>query len=276
MQNLFIGSQTGNAEAKDAYDKAMSTGTVQLPGGRLYQLPEWLQQQSAKAQAEGIGKAQGEVYQKFSDNGSKFEQTFQPQRNQLLELAHIYQNFQAGRGSEAIADLTGWANRVLPKGTQLPFVDGFDAAYKSAVQQAFSTLQDSGMQRAPRTGFAEALLTSARPDAAPAAIRKIMTDGLAYLDFNHDLYNKVGPRKDVNDALREFNSSHNFDDYVQKARKEVPMFKGITPDSLKMTTGENLYPDRPKGLPARTGWSASEGKWVAPDGTRYNPDGGKP
>jgi hypothetical protein len=161
-----------------------------------------------------------------------------------------------GRGGEETANLTGWANRfglggVLPAGWQTA-PGGFDSAIKVATMQAFGVLQDTpGLQRAPRTGLQETLLTSARPDADPTAAWNIITHGLATLDYNRDMHNYVNKNIsgiNVNKAVDEFSNAHDFQPYLEKARKEVPPnFKGITPDSYKTVTGKTLKKETATG-----------------------------
>ena len=77
----------------------------------------------------------------------------------------------------------------------------------------------------------------------------------------------------VNDALDKFTASHKIDDYVKQARKEIPMFKGITEEGLNTATGESMFPDKPAGLPQGSLWSPSRRQWRDPSGKVYDEDG---
>ena len=215
-------------------------------------------------------EAQKPIYQKFQEDKQKFAQNYDITRGQLGELSHIYANFQAGRSSEAQAELASWANAA---GFKLDQAAGFDSAMKSAMLQAFDQVNASGLQKAPRASLREAILTVASPTKDPAALRKIMADSMATLDYNHDLYGSVNSY-DTTKGVTGFADSHKYEDYVAKARKEIPMFKGITPETLKNTTGEDWpAPAMPSGLPSGTKYSPSTQKWWDPSGKSYNQDG---
>jgi hypothetical protein len=219
---------------------------------------------------KNILEAQKPIYQKFQEDKQKFEQNYDITRGQLGELSHIYSNFQAGRQSEAEADLASWANAA---GFKLPQAAGFDSAMKSAMLQAFDQVNASGLQKAPRASLREAILTVASPTKDPAALRKIMSDSMATLDYNHDLYNNVNSY-DTTKGVSQFTGTHKYEDYVKKAQQQIPMFKGITPETLKNTTGEEWpAPPLPKGLPSGTKYSPSTQKWWDPSGKSYNADG---
>jgi hypothetical protein len=217
-------------------------------------------------------EAQKPALQSYIENRQKFEQNYDQTRSEISELSNIYQHFQAGRSTEAQAELASWANAF---GIKLPQAAGFDAGMKSAIQQAFAAVANSGLQKAPRAGLREATMMVASPSRDPAALRKILTDQLATLDYNHDLYQNVpGHNLGVGDDIEGFTKAHKYEDYLGKARKEIPLFKGITPETLKTTTGEDWpAPALPSGLPAGTRWSPSQEKWFDPSGRAYDQTG---
>jgi hypothetical protein len=217
-------------------------------------------------------EAQKPALQSYIENRQKFEQNYDQTRSEISELSNIYQHFQAGRSTEAQAELASWANAF---GLKLPQAAGFDAGMKSAIQQAFAAVANSGLQKAPRAGLREATMMVASPSRDPAALRKILTDQLATLDYNHDLYQNVpGHNLSVSDDIEGFTKAHKYEDYLGKARKEIPLFKGITPETLKTTTGEDWpAPALPSGLPAGTRWSPSQEKWFDPSGRAYDQTG---
>jgi hypothetical protein len=236
-------------------------GQTGMAGGKL--VPGVLEQKN-------MIEAQKPIYQKFQEDKQKFAQNYDITRGQLGELSHIYANFQAGRQAEAESDLASWANAA---GFKLPQAAGFDSAMKSAMLQAFDQVNASGLQKAPRASLREAILTVASPTKDPAALRKIMSDSMATLDYNHDLYGSVNGY-DTTKGVTSFADSHKYEDYVKKAQGEIPMFKGITPETLKNTTGESWpAPPMPSGLPSGTKYSPSTQKWWDPSGKSYNADG---
>jgi len=230
---------------------------------------------SAKGQeavTSATTEAQKPALQEYITNRQKFEQNYDQTRSEISELSNIYQHFQAGRSTEAQAELASWANAF---GIKLPQAAGFDAGMKSAIQQAFAAVANSGLQKAPRAGLREATMMVASPSRDPAALRKILTDQLATLDYNHDLYQSIpGHNLNVGDDIEGFTKKAKYEDYLGKARKEIPMFKGITPETLKTATGEDWpAPALPSGLPAGTRYSPSQQKWFDPSGRAYDQNG---
>jgi hypothetical protein len=193
-------------------------------------------------------KAMTQNYEQYTKDDRTFNTNYAKNREMLTSLAPIYQAWKSGRGGEQVADLTGWANRfgiagVLPQGWQNSTA-GFDSAIKVATMQAFGVLQDTpGLQRAPRTGLQETLLTSARPEADPTAAWNIITHGLASLDYAHDMYGDVDKHMqgiNVDKQVNNFADQANFNSYLANARKEIPLFKGMTPDNYHSVTGAAL------------------------------------
>jgi hypothetical protein len=193
-------------------------------------------------------------FQEFQKDQSRFLRDYQSNKDMLVSLGRAFTRYQAGGGeaSRAIADLDGIAKKldienVLPANWRGDAA-GFALATKIATQAAFKVIQDSGANRAPRTGLQEALVTSARAEADPAANWKIITNGLATLEYAHDLYNNPDSFKsiNVNKNIAAFDASHPLDRYLDKAQKETPMFKGVTPKTYQMVTGKASLVQDPK------------------------------
>jgi hypothetical protein len=92
------------------------------------------------------------------------------------------------------------------------------------------------------------------------------------------MYNTIGTKQyDVSSGVSEFAKGHKWADYRDKARKEVPMFKGITPETLKTTTGEDMpvAPALPAGVPQGSQYSPSRKQFRDPSGKLYD-ETGKP
>ena len=202
--------------------------------------------------AKGIAGAGTKSYEKFNEAAQKFEEEYDTNRSRMAELNHIYSEFQSGRWKENIANLGG-----IMKSLGLPITEGmeknvagFDAALKAAVDTSFKQLQESGATKAPATGLREALLTSPRPEADPAANYKIQRDNLAAMDYKHDLYKDFmeSGATDINKFITDWKKdpAHKFDNYIKQAEKEMPPFKGMTKAGAKTTIGG--MPQSP-GLP---------------------------
>ena len=210
---------------------------------------------------------------KFREDGQKFMEDYQDNRYKLTALGDIYSKFQSGKGAEALSDLAGYAKRFgikLPESIGDPAA-GFDAAYKAATDQAFEQMKSSGASKAPATGLREALITSARPEADPAAVYKILTDKLAALDYSADMIQHVvkSGTRDVTNGVIDFQRNTKFNPYVENSRKEIPLPKGITEAGKGIVTSETKPvvingPDDIKNLERGT-------PFVIP----YGPDKGK-
>jgi hypothetical protein len=248
----------GDADAAITQGNALIEGAKNRAG-----IAKTVGEKTSEAEIE----AKKPALQEYITNRQKFEQTYDQTRSEAMELANIYQRFQAGRSTDPQGELASWANAF---GFKLPQAASFDAAYKSAVVQEFDRVNSSGLQKAPRSALREAQMMVANPTRDPAALRKIMTDQVAALDYQHDMYSSVpGHNLNVDDDMETFTKSHKYSDYLTKARKEVPLFKGITPETLKNTTGE----DWPSPLP-KTGAQPGE-RYSLPNGkvVRAQPDG---
>lgn len=236
-------------------EEAGKTQTVYDPDGNPVLVPGATYQQLA---ANGGGVVNGvpvtggqSPYMKaavennadFSKNGISFEKDFQQNTYALGSLAHIYQSYTGGRGADAVADLDSYAKQLgiegaLPKNWQNAS-GGFDAAYKTAVDQSFKQLAESGATKAPATGLREALLTTPRPDADPAARYKVITDKLAALNYSHDMYSSFfsGNDPNVGRALVNFQKTARYGDYVSAARNGTPLPAGMSPSAGAMVLG---------------------------------------
>jgi len=220
--------------------------------------------------AKGVAGAGTKAYEKFNESAQKFEEEYDTNRSRMAELNHIYSEFQSGRWKENIANLGGIAKSLgipLPKSWE-ENVAGFDAALKAAVDSSFKQLQESGATKAPATGLREALLTSPRPEADPAANYKIQRDNLAAMDYKHDLYKDFmeSGATDINKFITDWKKdpAHKFDNYIKRAEKEMPKFKGMTKEGARVTVG---------GLPDKEGLPTALKKFGQPfQRSKKNPD----
>jgi hypothetical protein len=253
----------GDADAAIAQGNALVEGAKNRAG-----IQKTIGEKTTEAEIE----AKKPALQEYVTNRQKFESTYDQTRSEIGELSTIYQHAQSGRSAEAQAELASWANAF---GFKLPQAASFDAGMKSAIQQAFAAVANSGLQKAPRAGLREATMMVASPTRDPAALRKILTDQLATLDYQHDMYSNVpGHNLNVDDDLERFTKEHKYEDYLKKARKEVPLFQGITPETLKNVTGEDWpAPPLPANLPAGTKYSPSQNKFYDPSGRAYDQTG---
>ena len=266
--NLIAQGKQDNQLRPGFGDDEIAKGTAQAEAAKAaWEKKAEIAAKGQEAVTSATTDAQKPILQAYLEDRRKFEGSYDTTRSEISELSNIYQHFQAGRSSEAKAELASWANAF---GFKFDQAASSDAAMKSAIQQAFAAVANSGLQKAPRAGLREATMMVASPTRDPAALRKILTDQLATLDYQHDMYSNVpGHNLNVDDDIEGFTKKAKYSDYLNKARKEVPIFKGITPETMKNVTGE----DWPGPVP-KTGAQPGE-RYSLPNGkvVRAQPDG---
>lgn len=177
----------------------------------------------------------------FAKSADQYLEEFDPQLQIIMDLSRIYQMGELGRGSEAIADLIGYARRVPYIGEilkdKLPDLVASqslsDQAKKESLTMAFKTIREAQAQRAPATALKEAVMTVANPEMAPEARWGLLTSQLGQELWkkaqNEDWINAGRP--DHSKYLIDWKKDpkHSIDNYVEQARKMIPEFKGVTP-----------------------------------------------
>ena len=177
----------------------------------------------------------------FAKAADQYLEEFDPQLQIIMDLSRIYQMGELGRGSEAIADLIGYARRVPYIGEilkdKLPDLVASqslsDQAKKESLTMAFKTIREAQAQRAPATALKEAVMTVANPEMAPEARWGLLTSQLGQELWkkaqNEDWINAGRP--DHSKYLIDWKKDpkHSIDNYVEQARKMIPEFKGVTP-----------------------------------------------
>jgi hypothetical protein len=176
-------------------------------------------------------EAKVKTYEAFNTDAMKHLKDSGVINYQLNSLAKIYDDYKSNRTASAVAELTSVMKAMgipLSKGFEAE-TGGFDAAMKTAVAQAFKTMQDNGANRAPATALRESLLTTPSPENDPAANYKIITEGIAANRYMTDMYSAFADsgEKNVNEFLSKWGKTHDFKAYVDKARNETPAFKGM-------------------------------------------------
>jgi hypothetical protein len=226
-----------------------------------------------EATATAQTTAQGKVLESYLDDKKKALTAYGQLNEGLDALSHSYSTYKGGRLNEAKAEIAGIISAL--GGPTLPQTAGYDVGTKQALLLAFNLVQASGLQRAPRAGLREAILTMPSPDKDPAALRRIITEMKATLEYNHKMYSSIKGGLNVDDQIDSYIGGHDFKDELAKARKETPKFQGITPQTLKVATGEDWPMEwgRPPGMPANfTKYSPSTGKYYDPQsGQAWDP-----
>ena len=155
-------------------------------------------------------------------------------RTKIVELSHIYQNFQANRATPLWADLNSWMVGIGMKPVNPKASAGFDAAIKSAMDQAITSTQEFA-HNAPATGGNMAMQASADPIRDPDALYKNLTDRLGFGDYEYKRaidFMQQHP-KDVGAWNADFNEKNKPQTFLDAAHGEVKGFVGGTPEGSK-------------------------------------------
>ena len=201
------------------------------------QIQENINRKNADADfAKSMATQRGEV----AKASAQYLEEFDPHLQVIMDLSRIYQMNELGRGTEALADLIGYARRVpyigeilkekMPELLQLQA--GGDQSRKEALTMAFKTIREAQAQRAPATALKEAVMTVANPEMAPEARWGLLTG-----QVGNDLWKKAQYEDWINSGRGDWGQfliqwkkdpRHSIDNYVEQARKMIPEFAGST------------------------------------------------
>jgi hypothetical protein len=174
----------------------------------------------------------------YMKDANKRMSGYQIGEKNIMSLANIYKDYEAGRASNLTAALKSWATSV-GMGKMLP--DNFDtlsndAASKIVTKMGTDYMVDNGLLRAPKTINDTTQKMTPGPTLDPGAVFILMGSQLGELkrqNAEDRLYSDSNAR-DVNKFLRSFNDdkTKNLDIFVAAAMSELPVPKGITQDQL--------------------------------------------
>jgi soluble lytic murein transglycosylase-like protein len=213
-------------------------------------------------------------------------------RGLIDQLTQIYQNVQTNRGSDILAQIAGLGSQLPWLGPIIQEYTGalqaaVDAGNKTAIEQAFSKIAESGAQRAPGAALREALLTVAQPGMSPDARYIVITNTLANLERENKQYRDwldAGmPEPAAYNARWTASSDNDLSVFQRQAVARTPRFAGMTESARPLIRGgepaaaPNAAPAaaQPTATQAFVGGRrilARDGQWVFEDtGERYNP-----
>jgi len=167
-------------------------------------------------------------------------------RGLIDQLTQIYQNVQTNRGSEVLAQLVGLGSQVPWLGPVIQEQFGalqaaVDAGNKTAIEQAFSKIAESGAQRAPGTALREALLTVAQPGMSPDARYIVITNTLANLERENKQYRDwldAGmPEPAAYNARWTASGDNDLSVFQRQAVARTPRFAGMTEGARPLIRG---------------------------------------
>jgi hypothetical protein len=163
---------------------------------------------------------------------------YQKGEKDLLSLANIYKDYEAGRASNLTAALKSWATSV-GMGKMLP--DNFDtlsndAASKIVTKMGTDYMVNNGLLRAPAAINQTTQKMTPGPTLDPGAVFILMGSQLGELkrqNVEDTLYSDSNTRN-VNKFIRNFNDdkTKNLDVFVASAMSELPVPKGVTQQQL--------------------------------------------
>jgi len=272
----------GQTYLKVVADAAKSgDATATLPDGSV-----------VKTGLDPFAEANKKLYTSHVEEATNYTRDWKTTRQRLSNLAHIYQNWQAGRGSESWADING----IMKFFGQKPFdpsAVNYDAALKEAVNIAINRTSEFATG-APATGGEMSMAAAPDPKRDPDSLYKNITDTIGYGDLayrrSQEFINKRP--KDVAKFMAEFadRQANDPQTFLDRVHKEFGPFKGGNPanrEALGIPTGEEAQPSQtqpntlviPKSVTDKSQWikqieKAPKGTRVlAPDGNYYDGQG---
>lgn len=227
--NVRATAQTYLGEAKDLESRleARLDGAIALDYARS--------EEQIKAEAKTATQRLAEVTTRANSYTSR--------RDDLLQLAKIYEDLQAGRLVEVKANLQGIATslgmtdvaKLIAPGTQA----AYDLAFKQAMQTALNQIAESGFQRAPLAMAEKEISSLPEPSKAPFAVYKLLGDMIGHLDYQmerDEAYVKSGrgtlPVKfDMEYAKRKDKAPSK--SAAKVMQNEMPVFRGMTTEEIE-------------------------------------------
>ncbi len=183
---------------------------------------------------DAIGKNKGEYYK----NASAFLENY-PQDKQLIKsMATVYRSINMNRATGDMADAVGYLRSIPGLSALIPeslatMQGGYDEAMKNGVMQAFGQMASAQGEKAPKAIMSEALQTIATPSKAPEARMALLAQKSGQMDRQNDMYsdwiaaNKPDPAQFA--IAWNKDPAHNPEKYIERAQKEIGVFKGAAP-----------------------------------------------
>lgn len=241
-----------------------STGRTTDINGNMVNVPGAI----GASQQANLAADQQKQAAAFQGNAIPFLQGETQVRQNLDSLTHAYQQIQSGLYAEGRRTLSGLAdvidsNHNIPALHNLPLNDSA-AAYDIAIKSAAQLMTNQLMQLpsgAPKAELDNLVRQSAQPNLQPEAVRKIIVQSKAALDYGHDLYSDYDPARDgysVPNYINNFNGGRDYHDvYMRNAEKGTPWFKGQPPAQI---SGPQDIQNLPSGTPFIIPSGPSKGK----------------
>ena len=183
---------------------------------------------------DAIGKNKGDYYK----NASAFLENY-PQDKQLIKsMATVFRSINMNRATGDMADAVGYLRSIPGLSALIPeslatMQGGYDEATKNGVMQAFAQMASAQGEKAPKSIMSEALQTIATPSKAPEARMALLAQKSGQMDRQNDMYSDwiAANKPDPAQFAISWNNdpAHNPEKYIEKAQKEIGVFKGAAP-----------------------------------------------
>jgi hypothetical protein len=202
---------------------------------KLYDRATNLQSEKNKKEAEN----QMAQHNAHMEGVNKRMAGYQIGEKDILSLANIYKDYEAGRASNLTAALKSWATSVGMGGMLPANFDTLsnDAASKIVTKMGTDYMVNNGLLRAPAAINMTTQKMTPGPTLDPGAVFILMGSQLGELrrqNAEDRAYSESGTR-DVNKFLRGFSDdkTKNLDVFVAAAMSDLPVPKGIEQSALR-------------------------------------------
>jgi len=152
----------------------------------------------------------------------------------LTRLAEINSRFETGRSTQLQAELAEWARLISPSlAERIGNAGSFDEANKIAITEAFKTVGDQNMSRAPKAALAEALQAVPGPTLNAGAAYSLIGRGLGALNYDHArdtayTTDNYGVRPSRFLLKWEGDKNNSLDRFIGRSFNEIPVGAGVT------------------------------------------------
>ena len=210
-------------------EKPVAQGSLPYWQGILNQASEILQDPQATQTPEqakavqdrlavaqdAIGKIQNTDFYKSAED---FQTQYGNQREGLVRLAKLYEDYAGGRAAPSMSNVIGTLQSF---GVDVPnsWADQpskYDEAMKLAYSQIIAQTINSGLLRAPGKALDAEQKIAAVPDLDPVARYQMIRKTVAGLDYMHDLYDTWDQTLNTLGHIQEFDKENPFDKYYKE------------------------------------------------------------
>jgi len=170
----------------------------------------------------------------YAEEAEKRMTVYSANKSLLTRLAEINSRFETGRSTQLQAELAEWARLISPSlAERIGNAGSFDEANKIAITEAFKTVGDQNMSRAPKAALAEALQAVPGPTLNAGAAYSLIGRGLGALNYDHArdtayTTDNYGVRPSRFLLKWEGDKNNSLDRFIGRSFNEIPVGAGVT------------------------------------------------